>query len=65
MGGKVLYWPTKVIVTEQVEGYDNILNIGFLTTTYTLGVTVPYWKGINTPIMLIEIDSLLFMAAKQ
>ena len=30
-----------------------------------LGVTVPYWKDINTPIMLIEIETLLFMAAKQ
>lgn len=63
---KLIFWPTGSTDNNQhLDGYSNILNIGFISKAYLLGVTVPYWKGINTPIMLIEIDELLFMAAKQ
>lgn len=64
LGNKIIFWPTRNIDT-QVDPYANLINIGFITKANVLGVTVPYWKGINTPIMLIEIDDLLFMAAKQ
>lgn len=60
---KILYWPTKV--DNQMDGYNDLINIGFISKANLLGVTVPYWKGINTPIMLIEIEELLFVAAKQ
>jgi len=41
------------------------MDIGFISKAHLLGVTIPYWKGINTPIMLIEIEDLLLIAAKQ
>ena len=47
------------------DPYANLIDIGFISKSNLLGVTVPYWKGINTPIMLIEIEDLLFIAAKQ
>lgn len=64
LGNKVIFWPTRNI-DSQMDPYMNLINIGFITKTNALGVTVPYWKGINTPVMLLEIDDLLFMAAKQ
>ncbi|RYF09211.1 MAG: hypothetical protein EOO42_24175 [Flavobacteriales bacterium] len=64
IGSKILFWPTRNL-ENQLDPYDNIISIGFTTKANLLGVTVPYWKGINTPIMLIEIEDLLFIAAKQ
>lgn len=64
LGSKTLFWSTRDI-DHQLDGYTEILNIGFTTKANLLGVTVPYWKSINTPIMLIEIEELLFLAAKQ
>jgi len=61
---EILFWPSRNF-EDQIDPYGNIINIGFITKANLLGVTVPYWKGINTPIMLIEIDDLLFIAAKQ
>ena len=64
LGGKILWWPTRT-TDNQLDPYDNLIDIGFISKANVLGVTVPYWKGINTPIMLIEIENLLFIAAKQ
>lgn len=64
LGSKILFWPTRN-PENQIDPYANIINIGFITKANLLGVTVPYWKGIDTPIMLIEIEDLLFIAAKQ
>lgn len=64
LGGKVLFWPTRD-ADNSMDWYLDLINIGFTTKANLLGVTVPSWKGINTPIMLIEIDDLLFIAAKQ
>mgnify|MGYP003576602786 CR=1 FL=1 len=64
LGNKIMYWPTRCAVY-QIDPYDPILNIGFRTKSLVLGVTVPYWNGVNTPVMLFEMEDLLFMAAIQ
>jgi hypothetical protein len=54
LGNKIMYWPTRS-TDYQIDPYDTILNIGFRTKSLVLGVTVPYWNGVNTPVMLFEI----------
>lgn len=42
-----------------------LANVGFKSNNDEyLGIAVPYWNGVTTPIVLIEIKGLLFIAAK-
>lgn len=46
--------------------YYKLANIGLKTANdMFLAVTVPSWNGINTPIMLLEKDDILFIASKK
>lgn len=43
--------------------YYKLINIGFKTNNEKfLGVTVPNWSGVNTPVMLLEKDDVLYIA---
>ena len=56
-GNEVLNWPG------DPNSYYRLTNIGFKTNNDRfLGVTVPNWNGVNSPVLLVEKDDALYVA---
>jgi len=56
-GAEVLNWPG------DASPYYRLINIGFKTNNDRfLGVTVPNWNGVNSPVLLVEKEDALYVA---